>query len=127
MFQSRVFVWIDGSGYSGKCPCASYRRHSWGRCYVTPGVLIEVVDESDNPLPLGKEGLLRIRSPHNIKGYFGNPEETKNAFRDGCFYPGDLGYLTRDGMLVVSGGRHKTRLNLGGAENSAVHTLLERD
>jgi len=95
--------------------------------YVTPGVLIEVVDESDNPLPLGKEGLLRIRSPHNIKGYFGNPEETKNAFRDGCFYPGDLGYLTRDGMLVVSGGRHKTRLNLGGAENSAVHTLLERD
>ena len=57
----------------------------------------------------------------------GNPEETKNAFRDGCFYPGDLGYLTRDGMLVVSGGRHKTRLNLGGAENSAVHTLLERD
>jgi acyl-coenzyme A synthetase/AMP-(fatty) acid ligase len=81
--------------------------------HVTPGISVEIVDQSGKVLPVGREGIVRIRSPHNANGYVGNPEESRNAFRDGCFYPGDLGSLTRDGVLVISG-REKTRLNVGG-------------
>src|SRR5215468_5426571 len=71
--------------------------------HVTPGVSIEIVDQSGQMLPAGKEGFVRIRSPHSVKGYVGNPEGSRTAFRDGCFYPGDIGYLTHDRMLVISG------------------------
>jgi acyl-CoA synthetase (AMP-forming)/AMP-acid ligase II len=50
-----------------------------------------------------------------VDGYFGDPEQTRASFRDGYFHPGDLGYLSQDGMLVISG-REKEVLNLGGAK-----------
>ena len=45
--------------------------------------------------------------------YFRNSELTQTAFRDGWFYPGDIGSLTADNMLIVSG-RLKTVMNIGG-------------
>jgi acyl-CoA synthetase (AMP-forming)/AMP-acid ligase II len=81
--------------------------------YVVPGVSVEIVNDSDQILPIGKEGVVRIRSPNLVAGYMGNPGQSANSFRNGCFYPGDIGYLTRDRMLVISG-REETRLNLGG-------------
>lgn len=70
--------------------------------YVLPGVTVEIVDLSDARLPLGAEGLMRVRSGTMVGGYFGNPEQTRRSFRDGFFYPGDRGYLTQKGLLVVS-------------------------
>jgi len=46
-------------------------------------------------------------------GYVGDPETTKALFRDGYFYSGDIGHLTPDGLLVITG-REKTALNIGG-------------
>jgi acyl-coenzyme A synthetase/AMP-(fatty) acid ligase len=80
-----------------------------------PGVTVEVVDGSGRLLPPGQEGALRIRSPTMVEGYLGDPEQTRTSFRDGYFHPGDLGYLTQDGMLVISG-RDKEILNLGGVK-----------
>ena len=45
--------------------------------------------------------------------YVGDPETTQEFFRDGYFYSGDIGYLTVDGLLVITG-REKTALNIGG-------------
>jgi acyl-CoA synthetase (AMP-forming)/AMP-acid ligase II len=81
--------------------------------YVTPGVAVEIVDASDNVLAPGQEGIVRIRSPYNVDGYIGNPQETAKTFRDGWFYPGDIGHLSPDRLLVISG-RERTVLNLGG-------------
>jgi acyl-CoA synthetase (AMP-forming)/AMP-acid ligase II len=50
-----------------------------------------------------------------VEGYLGDPEQTRASFRDGYFYPGDLGHLAEDGMLVISG-RNKEVLNLGGVK-----------
>jgi acyl-CoA synthetase (AMP-forming)/AMP-acid ligase II len=81
--------------------------------YVEPGVTVEILDDAGQILPAGREGMVRIRTAHIAKGYIGDPQTTAKSFRDGCFYPGDFGHLTADGLLVI-GGREKTVLNLGG-------------
>lgn len=81
--------------------------------FVTPGVVVQIVDSSGTPLPPGQDGNVRVRCEYAVDSYFGNPEETNKVFRDGWFYPGDLGTLTADGLLVVTG-REQTVLNLGG-------------
>jgi acyl-CoA synthetase (AMP-forming)/AMP-acid ligase II len=81
--------------------------------YVTPGVTVGIVGRSGNALPAGKEGLVRISGRFTVDGYRGDAEGSRDAFRDGWFYPGDIGRLTDDHMLVLSG-REKAVLNLGG-------------
>ncbi|MPZ40567.1 MAG: AMP-binding protein [Rhizobiales bacterium] len=81
--------------------------------YVVPGVIVEIVDAAGKRLPAGREGIVRIRSPYNVGGYLGDRDNSASAFRDGCFYPGDMGYLTPDRVLVIIG-RESTVLNLGG-------------
>ena len=81
--------------------------------YLTPGMVVETVDGADKPLPAGSEGIIRVRGPYNVAGYVGAPDESVRAFRDGWFYPGDIGSLTADNMLIISG-RLKTVMNIGG-------------
>jgi acyl-CoA synthetase (AMP-forming)/AMP-acid ligase II len=81
--------------------------------FVTPGVIVQIVDSSDTVLPSGQVGQVRIRSEFAVDGYFSSAEESKKAFRAGWFYPGDLGSLSDDGLLVISG-REQAVLNLGG-------------
>jgi acyl-CoA synthetase (AMP-forming)/AMP-acid ligase II len=83
--------------------------------YVTPGIRIEIVDEADRALPVGTEGIVRIASELGVNSYIGDPVETARVFRDGWFYPGDLGHLTADNLLVISG-RQNEMLNVGGGK-----------
>jgi acyl-CoA synthetase (AMP-forming)/AMP-acid ligase II len=64
-------------------------------------------------LPAGAEGIVRIRGPYNVTSYSGDAEESARTFRHGWFYPGDLGRLTRNQLLAISG-REKSVMNLGG-------------
>jgi acyl-coenzyme A synthetase/AMP-(fatty) acid ligase len=95
--------------------------------FVTPGVTVQVVDASGTILGPGQEGHIRIRSEYAVDGYFGNPEGSGTAFRDGWFYPGDLGALNSDNLLVISG-REQTALNLGGDKINpeAIEHVLSR-
>ena len=81
--------------------------------HVAPWITVEIVDRSGRVLSAGKEGLVRIRGPYNVAGYVGDSAESAEAFRDGCFYPGDIGYLTEDRVLVIFG-RQDAVLNIGG-------------
>jgi acyl-CoA synthetase (AMP-forming)/AMP-acid ligase II len=81
--------------------------------FVCPGYSVDIVDSHGRILPAGQEGSVRIRSPYSASGYLGDPEATAQMFRDGAFYIGDRGYLTADGMLVITG-REKTALLISG-------------
>jgi acyl-coenzyme A synthetase/AMP-(fatty) acid ligase len=81
--------------------------------YIQPGVTVEAIDNSGKILPVLHDGALRIRTDHMAAGYVGDAEATQMFFRDGYFYSGDIGHLTPDGLLVVTG-REKTALNIGG-------------
>ena len=81
--------------------------------YIQPGVTAEIIDKSGMVLPPLKDGALRVRTAHMATGYVGDEEATQTFFRDGYFYIGDIGHLTPDGLLVITG-REKTALNVGG-------------
>ncbi|MGZ5801874.1 MAG: class I adenylate-forming enzyme family protein, partial [Burkholderiaceae bacterium] len=81
--------------------------------FLTPGMSVQAVDDNDRPLAAGSEGIIRIRGPYNVAEYIGDKNATAEAFRDGWFYPGDIGKLTRDRMLIITG-RLKSVMNIGG-------------
>ncbi|MDX3893855.1 class I adenylate-forming enzyme family protein [Pusillimonas sp.] len=76
-------------------------------------VQIEIVDERHQPLPAGEVGRIRYQTLAVADSYYSNPEETKAAFRDGWFYPGDLGRFDDEGYLFLVG-RAKDMIIRGG-------------
>ncbi len=82
---------------------------------VLPGSVVEIVGEDDQPLPPGRAGRIRHRSPVMATSYLGDPDATSRAFRDGWFYPGDRGVLDADGLLTVLG-RESEQINAGGTK-----------
>ena len=67
------------------------------------GVDIEIVDDGDRVLPAGEVGLIRLRGPGFARSYLDDPAATARAFRDGWYYPGDLGLLAPEGALFLKG------------------------
>jgi len=49
------------------------------------------------------EGQVRIRIDDGIEGYLDDPIATREFFRDGYFYPGDMGQFAPDGRLSLRG------------------------
>jgi acyl-CoA synthetase (AMP-forming)/AMP-acid ligase II len=86
--------------------------------YVTPGMRFEIVDEADRPVAAGGEGIVRIASEFAVDRYIDDPVESAQVFRGGWFYPGDIGSLTPDNLLIVSGRRNSV-LNAGGGKMAA--------
>ncbi|WP_163997521.1 AMP-binding protein [Pyxidicoccus caerfyrddinensis] len=67
-----------------------------------PGYAVRIVDEQHRPVEERVRGHIALRGPSLTPGYYGNPEATRRALRDGWLDSGDLGYLA-DGELYVSG------------------------
>lgn len=79
---------------------------------------IRIVDpETRKPLPTGERGLVLIRGPQVMKGYYKNPEATAKAIdSEGWFDSGDLGWVTPENDLVLTG-RAKDTIVLTNGEN----------
>ncbi len=82
-----------------------------------------ILDDSNNPVPVGVVGEIAHRSPHLTVGYLDDPEKTADAFRGGWFHSGDLGYYDQHGLLHVVD-RKKDMINTGG-ENVASREVEE--
>ncbi len=76
-------------------------------------VTVEIVDAEDRALPNGEVGRIRQKSRTVPSGFYNNPEETAKHFKDGWYYPGDLGRLDDDGFLYLAG-RSKEMIIRGG-------------
>jgi acyl-coenzyme A synthetase/AMP-(fatty) acid ligase len=70
---------------------------------IVPGREVRVVDEAERPVPPGQLGQIRIRVIDGFTGYRGNEAASRASFRNGFFYPGDLGYFLENGRLVLQG------------------------
>ena len=69
-----------------------------------PGSQVKVVDERGTEAPRGTEGDIAYRGPAHMIEYLANPSETAALFtRDGFSKSGDLGKMTDDGYVRVTG------------------------
>ena len=69
------------------------------------------------------DGELQLKGLNVMKGYYKNPEATKEAFtEDGWFHTGDLGYFDEDGFLYITG-RCKNLILLDNGENVSAEFL----
>ena len=72
--------------------------------FPLPGVVLQLVGQDGEIVNQpGIAGRLRVRAPFLIDGYLEDPVMTGEYFRDGWFYPGDLGAWSADGQLVFRG------------------------
>jgi acyl-coenzyme A synthetase/AMP-(fatty) acid ligase len=78
--------------------------------FIAPGAQVEIVDAADNVLPVGSEGFVRLRTTQYVMNF---EIEDPNAW----FYPGDVGWLTADGVLCIAG-RKGDVVNRGGVKLS---------
>ncbi|NEP13025.1 MAG: long-chain fatty acid--CoA ligase [Symploca sp. SIO2C1] len=83
-----------------------------------PQTEIQIVDpETRQPLPQGEGGLVMIRGPQVMQGYFNKPEATAKVLHaEGWFDTGDLGWVTSQNNLVLTG-RAKDTIVLSNGEN----------
>lgn len=70
--------------------------------YSLPSVEIKVVDENEQEAPDGAVGEIWMRAYSSMKGYYNNPEATKEAITaDGWYKTGDLARKDEDGYLFI--------------------------
>lgn len=68
-----------------------------------PGVSVRIVNpDTMQPVPLGESGLLVVKGPNIMLGYFGRPDKTAEVLRDGWYNTGDVATLDEDGFLVIA-------------------------
>jgi long-chain acyl-CoA synthetase len=91
--------------------------------FSTADSTIEIVDDSDQPVPAGEPGRVRCKRPLMSERYFHDPEASTASFKDGWFYPGDFGIIQPDGSLHLRG-RQSEFINAGGVKLDPVQLDL---
>ena len=80
--------------------------------YRLPWVELQAVDAEGRAVAAGSDGILRARSPE-MAFYAADGGDPVEIIRDGWFYPGDVGRIYEDGLVVVTG-RTSEVINRGG-------------
>lgn len=74
---------------------------------------VRIIDTEGKDVPAGTIGDIIAQAPSATASYFKNDEKTREAFKDGWFHTGDLGYFDEDGFLYLAG-RSKDMIVTGG-------------
>ncbi|MBG1242753.1 AMP-dependent synthetase/ligase [Nostoc sp. NZL] len=113
---------LQGYGLTETSPVTHVRR-PWRNLIGAsgqplPATEAKIVDpETKAPLPVEKRGLVLLRGPQIMQGYYQNPQATAKAIdAEGWFDSGDLGWLTPQNDLVLTG-RAKDTIVLTNGEN----------
>ena len=68
-----------------------------------PGVVVQAIDEGGLPAPDDALAAICVRGPNVFREYWRNPRATAEAFRDGWFRTGDVGFRSPDGYFTLQG------------------------
>jgi acyl-coenzyme A synthetase/AMP-(fatty) acid ligase len=90
--------------------------------FIAPWAELQIVNEAGESLPNGQDGIIRYRSSQ----FLGNVVPKGDLVTEHWFYPGDVGRLTENDILCVTG-RTSDIINIGGVKVSArrIEEVLE--
>ena len=106
-FEEKIGVKIlEGYGLTETSPVVSVNTEELQKIKsvgpAIPAVSTIVLDEDGNEVPRNCEGELCVKGPNVFRGYFGNPQATKDAFtKDGWFKTGDIVAIDDDGFIFI--------------------------
>ena len=110
---------IEGYGLSESTCRSTFNppdeRRRAGSCGLAIGNEMKVVNEEDREVANGELGEIVLRGENILKGYYKNEEATTNAFRNGWFHTGDIGYRDADGFFYIVD--RKSDMIIRGGEN----------
>jgi len=80
-----------------------------------PSSCAKIVDleSGTTELPVGEVGEIIVKGPMVVPGYWGKPDETAHAIRQGWLYTGDVGKMDEDGWFYIVD-RKKDLINVSG-------------
>ncbi|MBQ0924303.1 long-chain-fatty-acid--CoA ligase [Saccharopolyspora endophytica] len=97
---------LEGYGLSETSPVASFNQPGYERKPGSIGLPVrgcemKVVDLDGNEVGLDEPGEIVIRGENVMKGYWGRPEATAEAIKDGWFHTGDIATKDADGYYFI--------------------------
>ncbi len=96
------YLILQGYGLTECAPLLAFNapdKHKEGTAgYPVPGVDIKIIHPDENGI-----GEICGKGPNIMLGYWNQPEETAVALEGGYFHTGDLGYLDKDGFVMICG------------------------
>jgi long-chain acyl-CoA synthetase len=135
-FQAAGVLLLEGYGLTETTPVVSVRLQD----HPVPGTIgplldemeMKVVDvETGAPVGPGKKGVIHLKGPNVMKGYYKRPEKTAEVLTaDGWLDTGDLGVVTYKGEIKIIGRTKETIVLLGGENVEPVPieaTILESE
>lgn len=131
-FRAINLTMVEGYGMTETAPSIAFRdwRNPQPNCVGTvfPTVEVKIAGEnggqpvvdgkfskSAQPLPYGEKGLIMVRGGHVMKGYYNRPDLTAKIIdEEGWLNTGDMGYMTKEGVLKITGRAKDTIVLLDG-------------
>ena len=99
-------ILLEGYGLSETSPVASFnhpdRERKAGSIGIPIlGVEMRLVDDEGAEVEAGQPGEIAVRGHNVMKGYWGRPDETSDAMKDGWFVTGDIATVDEDGYYFI--------------------------
>jgi long-chain acyl-CoA synthetase len=120
-FQAVGVQLLEGYGLTETAPVVAVRA-SRSPKPGTVGLIMKdtqvmIVDDEGKALPPGHKGIVMVKGPQVMRGYYKKPELTAKVLSpEGWLNTGDLGMMTRENELKITG-RAKDTIVLRGGEN----------
>ena len=106
---------IHGYGMTeaGVITNTGFHNRTRGSVGKSIGIAVGIMAPDCSLLPCTVQGEIVLRGEEVMNGYLDDPEANRAAFHNGWFRTGDLGWLTADGELFITG-RLREMINRGG-------------